>query len=149
MSVPNYGQINGPVEMNGDRHYKIYYGGDSNGNPGEWHVYYDGAKVFVAKPLTQVASDALGIPIPPAAPVAPPPAPIAAPASPPPAPTPAPAPASAAPVAASPPSEAGDPMAPGLAGLTGGTPAPQAASVSIPHPAAHTANTGGYPGTGG
>jgi LysM repeat protein len=50
MIIPNYADIGGPAQQNGNRHYKIFVGPDSAGNPGIWHVYYDGAKEFLVSP---------------------------------------------------------------------------------------------------
>jgi LysM repeat protein len=59
MSVPNYADIGGPAETNGNRHYKIFVGPDSTGRPGIWHVYFDGAKEFLVSPAA-APPDAMG-----------------------------------------------------------------------------------------
>lgn len=50
MNIPDYNAIGGPAQTNGSRHYKVFVGPDSSGRPGVWHVYYDGAKEFLASP---------------------------------------------------------------------------------------------------
>lgn len=46
--VPDYKDLGGMVFTNGNRHFKVLVGTDSAGHHGSWHVYYDGAKEFVA-----------------------------------------------------------------------------------------------------